>query len=95
MFAGHAIGAAARFHRLDEAENLNHVIPTLAPSVLAPTGGRSEATIGKYRYDVTEPRPRCLFAVDRIETWVDGRGRGEGHETEISIISLASTSSKS
>jgi hypothetical protein len=85
MFAGHAIGAAARFHRLDEARDLNHVIPTLAPSVLPVTGGRSEATQASYRYDVTLPRQRCLLAVDRAHTWVEGRGGESRHETELSI----------
>jgi hypothetical protein len=85
MFAGHAIGAAARFHRLDEAENLNHVIPTLGASVLPVTGGRSEARADSYRYDVDAPRRRRLFSVDKIETWVEGRGGEERLETELSV----------
>lgn len=85
MFAGHAIGAAARFHRLDETENLNHVIPTLGASVLPATGGRTEGKAETYRYNVDQPRQRCLFAVDRVATWVEGRGDENGTETELSI----------
>jgi len=86
MFAGHAIGAAAQFHRLDELENLNHVIPTLAASVLPVTGGRSEGHLDKpYRFDVDQPRKRCLLAVDRIDTWAEGRGNNGAYETELSV----------
>jgi len=85
LFAGHAIGAAARFHRLYETENLNHVIPTLGGSVLPITGGRSEARQEAYRYDVDAPQKRCLFAVDQIETWVEGRDLGDHFETELSV----------
>ena len=86
MFAGHAIGAAAQFHRLDELENLNHVIPTLAASVLPVTGGRSEGHLEKpYRFDVDQPRKRCLLAVDRIDTWAEGRGNNGAYETELSV----------
>ena len=85
MFAGHAIGAAAQFHRLDQTENLNHVIPTLGASVLPVTGGRSEGRAAGYRYNVETPRKRCLFSVDSIETWVEGRGREDRQETELSV----------
>jgi hypothetical protein len=85
MFAGHAMGAAARFHRLDEAENLNHIIPTIGSSVVPVTGGRTECNSGTYRYDVEIPRKRCLFAVDRVGTWVEGRGGEDRHETELSV----------
>lgn len=85
MFAGHAIGAAARFHRLDEAENLNHVIPTLGASVLPVTGGRAESRAAGYRYDVDSPRRRCLFSAGRVETWAEGRGGDTGTETELNI----------
>src|SRR4051812_14114806 len=85
MFAGHAIGAAAQFHRLDEADNLNHIIPTLGASVLPVTGGRSEAHVDPFRFEVQAPRPRCLLAVGRIDTWAEGRNRNGRHETELSI----------
>jgi hypothetical protein len=87
MFAGHAIGAAAQFHRLDELENLNHVIPVLGASVLPVTGGRSESHLEQpYRLDVDQPRQRCLFAVERIDTWAEGRDdRNGAFETELSI----------
>jgi hypothetical protein len=85
MFAGHAIGAAARFHRLDEAENLNHVIPTIGSCVVPITGGRTECNAGVYRYDVDEPRRRCLFAIEGVTAWVEGRGRDDRQETELSV----------
>jgi hypothetical protein len=85
MFAGHAMGAAARFHRLDAAENLNHIIPTIGSSVVPVTGGRTECNSGSYRYEVDAPRRRCLFAVDRVATWVEGRGGEDRHETELSV----------
>ena len=73
MFAGHAIGVSARFHRLDEKENLNHVVPTLGATVVPPSGGRSVAHGDPYRYDVNEPRKRCLFSVKRVESLSEGR----------------------
>ena len=86
MYAGHAIGAAAQFHRLDQTENLNHVVPTLGASVLPVTGGRSEARLPQpFRFDVDAPRRRCLLSVDRIETWAEGRQRNGAWETELSI----------
>src|SRR4051794_4121075 len=85
MFAGHAIGASAQFDKLDDAKNLNHIIPTLGASVLPVTGGRSHAHVEPYRFDVKSPRKRCLLAVDRIDTWVEGRSRSGRHETELSI----------
>jgi hypothetical protein len=85
MFAGHAIGAAARFHRLDETENLNHVIPTLGASVLPASGGRTEARAKGYCFNVDTPRQRCLLSADRVETWVEGRGGDDGTETELNI----------
>ncbi|HUB31761.1 MAG TPA: hypothetical protein VMA31_01985 [Bryobacteraceae bacterium] len=84
MFAGHAIGAAARFHRLDDVENLNHVIPVQGGAVLSPTGGRSEARVrSRFEYRVDLPRPRCLLAVDRVNAWVEGRDPNGRVETEV------------
>jgi hypothetical protein len=86
MFAGHALGVAARFHRLDELENLNHVIPTLGACVLAATGGRSHShRDGPYRYEVDQPRKQCLLAVDRIDAWVEGRQPDGRLETEVNV----------
>ena len=85
IFAGHAIGAAAQFHRLETLTNLKHATPTLGASVLAKTGGRSEAHVDPYRFDVDQPRRWCLFAVDRIDTWVEGHRTSGGVETELSV----------
>jgi hypothetical protein len=84
MFAGHALGAAARFHRLDNEENLNHVIPVQGGAVLPPTGGRSQAQVhSRFEYRVDHPRPRCLLAVDRVNAWVEGRDPVGRFETEV------------
>jgi hypothetical protein len=85
MFAGHAIGAAARFHRLDDVENLNHVIPVQGGAVLPPTGGRAEAkSKSRYEYWADQPRRRCLMAVDKVDAWVEGRDPDGRVETEVS-----------
>jgi hypothetical protein len=85
MFSGHAIGAAARFHRLDEVQNLNHVIPTLGASVVPETGGASTQKVENYRFDVTEPRKRCLLSVQRAEVTVQGRDPDGRFETELEV----------
>jgi hypothetical protein len=84
MFAGHAIGAAARFHRLDDTA-VNEVVPAQGAVVLAPTGGRSESKSGTFRHDVSHPRQRCLLAVDRVHTWVEGRDPNGRFETEVNV----------
>ncbi len=84
MFAGHAIGVATRFHRLDDTP-VNEVPPAQGAVVLAPTGGRSEGHATNYRYDVTHPRQRCLMAVDRVYAWVEGRDPDGRFETESTV----------
>src|SRR5690348_6964883 len=85
MFSGQAIGAAARFNRLDEKQNLNHVIPTQAASVVPETGGVSTHKVENYRFDVSDPRQRCLFSLKRAETKVEGRDPQGRFETELSV----------
>jgi len=82
-FSGHAFGVAAQFHRLDEAQNLCHVVPTLGASVLAPTGGHSRSRVLHYAYTVDQPRKRTLLSVRRIKTAVSGRDLGNRFETEV------------
>lgn len=85
MFAGHATGASARFHRLDELQNLDHVVPTLGASVVPVSGGRTESNVeSAYRYDVNAPRNRCLLGVQRVYTLAEGRDAGGIIETEVS-----------
>jgi hypothetical protein len=73
MFAGHAIGASARFHRLDDVQNLNHVVPTLGSSVLSSSGGRCESRRpDPFRFEVTAPRQRCLMSVESVDTMAEG-----------------------
>jgi hypothetical protein len=82
-FSGHALGVAARFHQLDEQENLNHVIPTLGSSVLAATGGVAQASVKDYAYTVDQPRKRTLLSVRKVETATHGRDLGKRFETEV------------
>ena len=83
FFSGHALGAAARFHRLDEARDLNHVIPTLGASVLAATGGYSKSEVSNYCFNVDHPRKRSLLAVRRILVASAGRESPGSIETEV------------
>jgi hypothetical protein len=82
IFSGHAVGAAAGFHRLDDVENLIHNIPVLGASVLPVTGGVSKSQVSHFCYDVDYPRRRCLLSVRRIETSVSGIKTGRRFETE-------------
>jgi hypothetical protein len=85
MFAGHVIGAQARFHRLDDA-SVNEVVPAVGAAALAGTGGRSENRLAQsFRYDVTHPRQRCLLAVEQVNAWVEGRDPDGRFETELSV----------
>lgn len=77
------MGAAAHFHRLDDVENLNYPIPTLAGSVLPVTGGLSRGHISDYSFDVDEPRHRTLLSVRRIDTVASGKEFADRYETEI------------
>ena len=82
-FSGHALGVAAQFHSLDEAHNLNHAVPTLGASVLAPTGGLSRSRVTHYAFSVDQPRKRTLLSVRKIKTAVSGRDHGNRFETEV------------
>jgi hypothetical protein len=82
VFSGHAIGAAAQFHKLDRKRHLNHVIPALGPSVLPPTGGVSKSQVSDFQFEVSYPRRRSLLTVHRIETMAAGRSDGNKLETE-------------
>lgn len=83
MFAGHAIGASARFHRLYDQQNLNHVVPALGASVVPMSGGRSSAHADPFRFEVQEPRSCCLLAVERVDTLAEGRDANGLIETEV------------
>jgi hypothetical protein len=91
MFAGHAIGAAARFHRLYDTENLNHVIPTLGSSVVPVSGGRSDSHVDPYTYEVDSPQKCCLLSVQRVDTRAEGRDANGVFETEVNaeIVGLS------
>ena len=83
MFAGHAIGAAARFHRLYDTQNLNHVVPTLGSSVVPVSGGRSDSHVDPYSYEVDTPQKCCLLSVQRVDTRAEGRDANGVFETEV------------
>jgi hypothetical protein len=83
LYSGHTVGAAAHFHRLDDVENLNYAVPTLAGSVLPVTGGLSRGHAEDYSFDVDEPRHRTLLSVRRIDSMASGREFDDRYETEI------------
>lgn len=85
MFAGHAIGAQARFHRLDDA-SVSEVVPAVGATALSGTGGKSESLLAApFHYDVAFPRKRCLLAVEQAHAWVEGRDPDGRYETEFSV----------
>jgi len=79
LFAGHAIGAAAQFHRLGDVGNLNHV-PAMASSAIPTTGGLAISSVSNYSYSVDYPRQRTLLALGSAHSLASGQrleGRGE------------------
>jgi hypothetical protein len=83
VYSGHTVGASAQFHRLDDVENLNHVIPTLGASVLPVTGGLSTGHAESYSFDVDQPRQRTLLSVARVDSTASGKEFPDRFETEI------------
>ena len=83
VFTGHAIGAAAHVHRLDEHRGLNHLIPALGASVLPVTGGLSESKAANYSYAVEEPVKRRLLSVRRVDTRAHGHYSDNRYQTDI------------
>jgi hypothetical protein len=83
VYSGHAVGAAAHFHKLDDVQNLNHIIPTLGAAVLPGTGGRSVGHHENYAYQADVPRKRTLLYVRRVDTRVEGWPQGNAWVTEI------------
>ncbi len=86
-FSGHAIGAAAHFHRLDDLENLNHVIPTLGQSAIPVVGGHSHHQVQHKCFSADRPRKRVLLALEHAEATSTGRFIDDTHfETEIGAV---------
>ena len=83
IFNGHAIGAGAHIHRLDNHGNLNIPIPTLGASVLPVTGGLSESKASNFCYSVDEPVKRRLLSIRQVETRTHGRYIGSGYQTDV------------
>jgi hypothetical protein len=91
IFSGHAIGAAARFNKLEKVLGFNHVVPALGTSVLPAAGGVSRSEVTNYNYEVTVPKRRSLFSVARIESRAEGRETGRERfvtDTEVRIESI-------
>lgn len=84
-FSGHALGASLHFHQLDRATGLNHLVPTLAASVLPPTGGLSKSSAANYCFKVDQPRPRTLFSLGQASSTAAGRSLGAKYETEVEV----------
>ncbi len=82
-YSAYALGVSAQFHSLDDSHNLDHVVPTLGASVLAPTGGHSRSRVIHYAFTVDQPRKRTLLSVRKIKTTVSGRNLGNRYETEV------------
>jgi hypothetical protein len=80
IFSGHALGAGAQFHELND-QKCNYVVPVLGASVIPPTGGLSESCVSDYRFDVAYPCKRNLLTVRRIKTKAEGRDFGTYFET--------------
>jgi hypothetical protein len=86
VYSGHAIGAAAHFHRLDDLHDLDHVVPTQAASALSPVGGLSHNQASNFCFKVDQPRCRELLSVGHAETRASGKQVGNLHETEVLAI---------
>jgi hypothetical protein len=87
VFSGHAIGAAAHFHRLDDLHNLNHVIPTLGSSAIPAVGGRSHHLVTNQLFTAEKPRKRTLLSAQHSETTAVGRKIDDTHfETELGVV---------
>lgn len=86
-FSGHAIGASAHFHRLDDHKNLSHVIPTLGSSAIPIAGGRSHQVVKNQTFSADEPRKRNLLTAEHAEALAIGRAVDDSnYETEIGAI---------
>jgi len=85
IFSGHAIGASAHFHRLDDATGLNHLVPTHAASVLPQTGGLSQGSAKDFSYPVSQPRPRTLFSIGQAASKATGLTVGDTYQTDVSV----------
>jgi hypothetical protein len=83
LFAGHAIGASAQFHKLDNLKKLNHVVPVLGASALPVTGGLSKSQVSNYCFEVDKPRRRTLVSVRHVESFAEGRELDGIFETEV------------
>lgn len=87
VFSGHAIGAAAHFHRLDDLDKLDHVIPTLGSGAIPPVGGRSHHKVTNQVFVVEQPRKRTLLSADHAEATAHGRQIDDNHyATEIHAL---------
>lgn len=86
LYAGDAAGAAARITRIDETDNLDHTVPTLAPSSLSIHGGFSEGKVEHYCFDVDTPRKLNILSAKHVSTRAEGKPHGDGHRTQVDAV---------
>jgi hypothetical protein len=79
LFSGDATGVAAHFHRLDDLDKLDHVIPTLGSSAIPPTGGRSHHQLSNQKFFADRPRRRLLVSADHAEALAIGHCEDEAN----------------
>jgi len=73
VFSGHAIGAAAHFHRIDDVHDLDHNIPALGSSAIPIVGGHSRHRVANFCYTASHPRRITLLSAQRVETSARGK----------------------
>ncbi len=87
VFSGHAIGAAAHFHRIDDVHDLDHNIPALGSSAIPSVGGHARHRVANFCYTASHPRRITLLSAQKVET--HARGKCLPHmqfETAISAV---------
>ena len=83
IYNGHAIGAGAHVHRLDNHSGLDIQVPTQGASVLPVTGGLSESKASNFLYAVDRPVKRRILSVQHVDTKAHGRHDGKLYRTGV------------
>jgi hypothetical protein len=86
-FSGHAIGAAAHFHRIDDVHDLDHNIPALGCSAIPSVGGHHQHQVSDFTYATDYPRKITLLSAQHAETTARGTCLpNKQFETEIGAV---------
>ena len=86
-FSGHAIGAAAHFHRIDDVHDLDHNIPALGCSSIPSVGGHHQHQVSDFTYAAAYPRRITLLSAQHAETTARGTCLpNKQFETEIGAV---------